>query len=300
MAESKKQHYVPQFYLRNFSKDGKTIGCCHCKIEEKRSIIINEAPIKFQACKDYFYTKDVRLEKEFSKVEGQANILIKKILSSEQIRLTAYEEESLKQYIFFQHIRTPFYANEHESMMVQFYHQIAPEDKDVEIKLEGKQIFVLQTFLPKIAEFVKPFRAIILENKTDLPFVTSPEPVILLNPYQIKRKNYIFGSATHGSMYYIPLSSKKAIILYNPLAYKMKGRHMASCSLTDVAYLNIQIVDFVGRTKINQFFFDNNIVDFRPIARSILQYGKEVVELSFAKERVRIWELLRRRLIIRK
>lgn len=298
MPGHKKQHYVPQVYLRNFSKDGKTIGCCYVDAEKQKFHLTEEAPIKSQACKDYFYTKDTRLEEEFSKIEGEANTLIQKILLSEHIRLTAYEDDFLKQYVLFQNIRTPFHANEYEAMMVQFYHHIAPENKDAEIKLKGKQIFILQTFLPRIAEIAQQFRLIILENHTDIPFVTSPEPAVFFNPYQRKRKQTIYGIMSHGGMFYLPLSAKKAVLLYDPLAYKIKGKHLVSCLHSDVAFLNILILDFIGMTKVNLFYFDNNITDIRETISLILKYAKENVELSFVRERFYLFGLPKRHSLI--
>lgn len=200
----------------------------------------------------------------------------------------------MKQYVLFQNIRTPFHANEYEAMMAQFYHQIAPEDKDTEIKIKGKQIFILQTFLPRLAETAQQFKLIILENHTEIPFITSPEPAVFFNPYQPKRKQTTYGFLSHGGMFYLPLSAKKAIMLYDPLAYKIRMRHLVSCTHKEVTYLNILILDFVGMTKINLFFFDNKITDIQKTLSLMLQYAKEKISLSFVRERFYLFGLPKR------
>ena len=295
MANYKKQHYVPQLYLRNFSKDGKTIGCCYCDPENQQFHLTEEAPIRTQACKDYFYSKDSRLEAEFSKIEGEVNVVIQKILASKNSVLNNNEEDLLKEFLLFQHIRTPFRANDFEAMINQAYHQIVPEDKEADIQLKGKQLFILQTLLPRAYDIVQPFKLIILDNQTEIPFVTSPEPAILFNPYQIKRKQYVYGTETHGSMFYLPLSSQKAVIMYDPLAYKIKGGKTVSCSLSDTACLNVLILDFVGKSKTNLFFFDNTRPDIQQTFSLTLQHAKEGIELSFIKERFYLFGLPKRR-----
>lgn len=295
MAEKKNQHYVPQFYLRNFSKDENTIGCCYVDAEKQKFHLSENAPIKSQASKDYYYTKDTRWEDVFSEIEGEANLFIQKILNSEQIRLTLEEEDFLKQYVFFQHIRTPYHANEYESMVTQIYHQVLPDDKDVEIKLKDKTLFALRTFLPRIADIVQPFNLTILDNKTQLPFITSPEPAIFFNLFQGKRNQHIFGIETHGGMFYMPLSARKGVFLYDPLAYRIKGKHIASCSLSDVTYLNMLILDFVVRTKRNLFYFDNKITDLDDAILLMLDYAKVASDLSFVKERFYLFGIPKRR-----
>lgn len=295
MPKQKNQHFVPQFYLRNFSKDENTIGCCYVDAKKQKFNLTEEAPIKSQASKDYYYSKDTRLEDEFAKIEGEANLLIQKILSTEQIRFTPAEIDFLKQYVFFQHIRTPFHANEYEAMVSQMYHHIVPEDKDVEIKIKDKTLFPLRTFLPRIAEIVQPFELAILDNKTSLPFITSPEPAIFFNPYQVKRNQHVFGTEMHGGMFYMPLSAKKGVLLYDPLAYRIKGKHLTACTQSDVTYFNMLILDFVVMTKVNLFYFDNKITDFQEMISLMLEYAQAGLDLSFVKEKFYLFGIPKRR-----
>ncbi len=60
LAETKNQHYVPQFYQRFFSADAnyKTIGAY---VIDKRKYIPN-APIKKQSSGDYFYSSNQKLK----------------------------------------------------------------------------------------------------------------------------------------------------------------------------------------------------------------------------------------------
>lgn len=290
MPDCKRQHYVPQFYLRNFSEDGKTIGCCHFDMDGIR--IIKDAPIRTQACKDYFYTKDIRLEKAFSQIEGDANALIQKILSG-YTSFTRTEEELLKQYVFFQNIRTPFHANEFESAMIKMYRTVAPED-DSEIQLEGKQIFVLHTLLPFAAKLTKLYKPVILENRMDIPFITSSEPAVHLNPYQMKRTQEAYGVGTYGGIFYMALSANKGVLLYDYQAYRMKGRRKVMCAPSDVAYLNDLIINYAGHSKANRCYYDSR-TDMHQIIALSNQYLKKGGELSFMRERFHLFGIPDRR-----
>ena len=50
--DKRRQHYVPKFYLRNFSEDKKSIGIYFFE----KNKIINHASIKDNLWKEYFYT----------------------------------------------------------------------------------------------------------------------------------------------------------------------------------------------------------------------------------------------------
>lgn len=59
----KNQHFIPQFYLRNFSyySNGKEIGIYVPTI----NFFKNDVAIKHQGSKNFFYGKDEIIEDEF-------------------------------------------------------------------------------------------------------------------------------------------------------------------------------------------------------------------------------------------
>ena len=76
MTIQKNQHYVPQFYQRRFSPDGKTIGSYI--IEQERKIDI--APIKHQASHDYFYTKETEQKNNVEESLGKLEAMTQKVM----------------------------------------------------------------------------------------------------------------------------------------------------------------------------------------------------------------------------
>lgn len=65
MAEKKNHHYVPQSYQHLFSNDGKSIGIYNIK----KNITFNQSSIKNTMSKDYFYSKDEKIEDALCDIE---------------------------------------------------------------------------------------------------------------------------------------------------------------------------------------------------------------------------------------
>lgn len=283
MATKKNQHYVPQFYLRNFSKDGKTIGCCYVNGDNSKHI--EAAPIKSQAAEDYFYSRDTRLETEFSKLEGKANDIIRKILSTDFRMLSCLDKSFIKQFIIFQSIRTPNIAKAYENVMSDFFNMVNGTNDGIKrVELKGKQIFVLNSLFPYIPKIAKKLQICVLENNTDIPYITAVEPVAFFNPYQKKRGTMTGGREQHGSMYFYPLSAKKAIILYDRKAYRECGDKL-HCSISDVANLNAQIFITLQGAGENTFYYDNSDTNAISSLSKMKDYIGDYPVLSFLKEK---------------
>ena len=67
MAEKKRQHYVPKFYLKLFSWDDKKLINIY-NISHKQ--IIPNGTLEKQCYEDYFYGKDLVIENSFGTIES--------------------------------------------------------------------------------------------------------------------------------------------------------------------------------------------------------------------------------------
>ena len=65
-SDKKNQHFVPKFYLRNFSfqNNGNELGIFNTKTE----FYFKNAPIKAQGSKTFFYGHDGIIEERLSKL----------------------------------------------------------------------------------------------------------------------------------------------------------------------------------------------------------------------------------------
>lgn len=228
MSSHKKQHYVPQFYLRNFDAKIKKNPSIYCFNVLSGDSYINN--INKVAQKSYFYeSKDDKsniennlrdIESEFSK---HVRILVKnknhKYLNTLRIRA------DLSYFLSLQFIRTEE-RREFFKSQAKALEDIIP--KDTETYLEYQEW--LQEFLSKdnikeehlniIDEFsinlMKYFyykKWVLLKNKTNLNFWTSDNPVVVFNPY------FSEGLGQKHSHIFFPLSPKICLCLCDPNHY---------------------------------------------------------------------------------
>ena len=296
MAEKKNQHFVPQFYLRNFSKDENSIGISF-HIDTPNPSVNYKAPISRQASHDYYYTSDTSIEDDFQLIETPASQIINRIISEPAIVLNDDEIYLLKHFIYIQHIRTPMHAQMLEDTVNQMYHKLAGPDYDeIDVKVKDAPLRTL-VYLSKLAyQTVEPLKLVILDNRTPLPFITAPDPSIYFNLYCMRR-NEEYGTAMPGLMFYMPISAKKAIFLYDPNVYKVKEKHMVSCDILEVAFLNFRIYNVAIKSPKKQIYFDNRTEDyyrdFELWVNCVEEAMKKGVDLMFPKERgCTIWSKL--------
>lgn len=87
MSEKKRQHFVPKFYMRQFSpdtalpvKERKTINLLNLP----KGKVIRNAGLKEQCYRDYFYGKDLVRENEFAEQEGLTQPVFSRIIANRQ------------------------------------------------------------------------------------------------------------------------------------------------------------------------------------------------------------------------
>lgn len=103
MPDNKKHHFVPKFYLRNFSEDEKSIGIYN--IRSRRTIA--RGNLGNQCYRDYFYGKDLKIEHALAGMEGSAAMIINNCIASEAVpRPLSAEHVILSHFIVLQAART--------------------------------------------------------------------------------------------------------------------------------------------------------------------------------------------------
>ncbi|UUZ55145.1 DUF4238 domain-containing protein [Massilia sp. H-1] len=102
MSDRKNHHFVPQFYFRRFSADGKSV----CAMTKATGRLIAQAPIKSQASKNNFYgTPEV--ENVLSEIEGECSKTLRTLTDLADPAMLDNEDVSrLLLYIALQRSRT--------------------------------------------------------------------------------------------------------------------------------------------------------------------------------------------------
>jgi hypothetical protein len=226
MADKKKQHYVPRFYLKNFSinSEGKAIGIYN--VEKNRFIPMGNQ--KNQAYQDYFYGEDEEIENMLSTVESKASSIIRNIICEESLpgKLKA-DHHTLLVHTIFQWARTLYAADEIEEMLnklikTKFKRSEKYKDLIDKVTINQKYPGVLPLTQTMISlPLLYDLNFILFINHSNIPFISSDHPVVLYNQFLEKRRDFASntGFACKGLQIFFPISPKYCINFYDQDVY---------------------------------------------------------------------------------
>lgn len=257
MSKKANQHYVPQFYFRFFSEDGKSI----CVIKRETGEFFPAAPIKGQASRHKFYG-EADIENTFSTLEGVFSGALR--ILKECADLNSVSEDNyllILQAIMFQRARTlasrkcmqPVYNNLMRLFVqseIEQNQQMSDEQKDEFISdLDNFELHRLKGHLVQIqtsienAHHLGDLVPILVENKTNRPFIFSDSPVIFHNGYyeNVKHRG-VLGMSPPGLQVIFPISETRLLLLIDIKKYEIKrlrkGNIIHIRELGDVASFN--------------------------------------------------------------
>ena len=234
-TEKKNQHYIPKFYLRNFSyeKNEKQIGIYNLK----SSFFFDKATLKDQGSKNFFYGKDGIIENNLSNIEGQLATLINTIINHKILpQKDSFLHIVLLTFVGLTDIRNPVFINflkdSLESAMKKEILELDP-NADIEKLIRkinhDEAIEMAFSGLKPIIENTVDLDFKLLINKTEIPFISSDFPVVKYNKFlEMKKwKHGKTGYSNTGLKIFIPLSPEIIIVLYDSMIYKVgyKKKH---------------------------------------------------------------------------
>lgn len=317
MADRANQHYVPKFYFRYFSENGKSISL----LRRDTGAIVANAPIRGQASKRYFYG-NVEIEGALSKMESHFSRALGRLKTGGFFEELATEDFVLTiQSIMLQKSRTMSARKKSKEMqdrLLQPHMECAvnndeslPEETKVEFRkiaqiLEANPVQyqgVEMSIAVECAEGLLDLLPIVLRNKTNRPFIFGDSPVVFLNPH-MKNVNLrgVLGAQIPGLIVLYPLDEHHCIMLIDEARYHIKRLHgavLAGRALADVASINkLQIHNasnavYFGELRYSQYIAElwrqeksrlrdhrGNVVE----APGIDQYGEPMGDILHAFE----------------
>lgn len=226
MPENKKHHFVPQFYLRNFSNDGKSIAMFNFNSGK----IIQSASIADQCAKNDFYLYKER-EKALGLVEDALAPIIKSIIEDGFFPKRFSEEHILLlQFICLQLGRTEAIASENQKFVDKFLKEFTKDDP--KLKHIDMSLFKIELTDPTELSLTMSLNSYpllfdmgikyIIANSQKSKFITSDQPVVLFNQYSSSRKSVKnLGFALKGLQIFFPISPDILIFLFDMSVYKV-------------------------------------------------------------------------------
>ena len=215
------QHYVPEFYLKNFSQNRKQIFVYDKVVQKSFSNNISSI-----ASQRGFYdnSNNQSIENEIGVLESKAGIIFKELIeslvSNQFSRITKEQKDILIQYIWLQMNRTLESRIHFASMQPYLFSKLA----DVPFELDVNKILAQPEVADNHIDFLSsskenPFALemfggrnfIIVKNVTKVDFLTSDEPVVRHLHWEINPKVYEI---------FLPITSRFGIWIIPKNIYK--------------------------------------------------------------------------------
>lgn len=226
MPNNKKHHYVPRFYLKRFSPDERSISLWNVR----NRIKVTSANLKHQCYKDYFYGKELKVEKALGLVEGHAAHIFRFI---DEYRTPpshgSREHLTLVLYMLMQYGRTAYSADALDEMNDKMMkHLLGPKAEADGIDLSKVTIGIKDSAQYSLG-MVTQFYPLMLDlgcklilNETSAEFVASDNPVVLYNQLlSFRNHGSNTGLASKGLQVFLPISSSKLLIFYDHESYSV-------------------------------------------------------------------------------
>ncbi len=288
MGKRINQHFVPQFYFRQFSGGANCIQAFF----PNQSRIVRNAPIKGQCASGRFYGDD-EAETVLSKLEGQYSAALHSMIlaawSDDPVsKITPSALNSIFESIMVQRSRTRSEVNNSmaraaaltlEALKHHLRMSSEPEDHHAlsllnthphELEMNGPATALQNIAVALLtADILSDLDFCIIRNQTELPFIFCDSPVIFHNTYyhNVKHRG-VLGAAAPGLQIFLPLNSTLVLMLYDPAKYE--------CS-----YHNNACVDVISKYDISQI----NALQIHGFDQAI--YFEDHAQYSYVME---LWE----------
>lgn len=240
-TEKGRQHYIPKFYLRNFSYNDnkKQIGI----FNKATNRFVEKGGLKTQAYKDFFYGADGEIEEKLSTIENDIAPLIADIMQTCNLpHRNSVEYASLLYFTLLTHHRTPAASNgiigqqaELVKRLMEMMNAEGPIEEGIHISTQAEAIKLALDTLDKILPFCEDLECKLLVNRTSTPFITSDNPVVKYNSYvEIKDSRLpAVGYGSRGFSMFFPIGPKKMLVFFDRWAYEMGERKKMKIDVID-------------------------------------------------------------------
>ncbi|WP_175720170.1 DUF4238 domain-containing protein [Burkholderia anthina] len=256
MSKRKNHHFVPQFYFRRFSVDERSI----CALPRSSGKAIRTASIKAQASKDWFYGSD-DIEALLGKIEAESSKALRALAEQHNpIDIPPEHVDSLFVWLTLQRSRTDAARQGSKPMndkLLQLYLSVAisndetlTEDQRAEKLKQAESLSIDPAQAQAIememsitsSKILMDLQPLLLENRTNRPFIFGDSPVVLHNAFYGKVKSRgVLGYDTPGLMLSYPLGPKLSLLLVDAACYRVKrapnGRVLVR-DLNDILAIN--------------------------------------------------------------
>lgn len=242
------QHYVPRFYMKNFSEIkgmGKKEKALISFYQFDEQLLRGKIPTKSICYKDYFYGEDGEIEKEFANKEKRWAKVIKSIINTDKYNLDKEQEKEVKEFAIFQYSRTLAMYNYSKNMMSEIVHKnivnrFPNVNEEVIMGLVSEKIEKevsisdIINICDGLVQEIDDLSISIIKFNTNQKLITSDMPVIRINPFCSDKAGFLMV----GVIIFFPISPEIIVMIYDSKIYKNCDKYMIISNEQDVINLN--------------------------------------------------------------
>jgi hypothetical protein len=244
MGQSRSHHFVPQFYLRRFSDDGRSIRV----LNKASDRIIERAPIKGQCAVDNLHGWHEDAEQTLSVIESDCAVTIDELLRTGIVpQRGSPDHTNILVFVALQHGRTVAHGEINSQFTDHFWKQILrgrPELSSINlddyvIRDEHPVALPMITSL-KAFDYLSSLDAVLLSSGEQIGFITSDNPVVLYNSMRSEVWwEGVVGLDCEGLQVFLPLSQQTCLYLFDRAAYANASNTIGRrASIEDVLKVN--------------------------------------------------------------
>lgn len=249
MAQQREHHFVSRFYLRQFSADGRRINLFNFA----RMRPFAGASIRGQCARRSLYDFAPELEQSLSSLESDTALAIREVRNSRRApRPGSPQSEILLGFLVFQKLRTVAAGRKNDATtdyLAKLWAQGHPEFREMDLdEFEIRNVYPVALPLSQVGhvlEIASDLEVHLFVNDTELPFVTSDDPVVLHNRY-CEGIDYrgVLGWNCAGIQAFWPISPSELLLFYDPDVYRVgrlnrEQRETTLSSVREISLLNL-------------------------------------------------------------
>ena len=229
MAANKKHHYVPRFYLRHFTTNGRSLSLYNLG----RDLVIASANLKNQCYRDYMYGTDGKQEANLSFMEGALAELLRRVLVFQLLPAPwSPDHESLCILTLLQNARTAYASDAMDEFSDKMWKQVLEKDprfspemlSKVRIGSSDPANFAVHTML-RLYHLIMDLDYRLLVAHGGTQFITSDNPVVLYNQLlEFEPMGSKTGLACKGLQIFFPLSPGIMLAFFDQSVYAYSPR----------------------------------------------------------------------------
>jgi hypothetical protein len=226
-------HYIPKFYLRQFSYDGnkKQIGIYNTRT----GLFLRQAKLKTQACKPYLYGRDNELEDALMEFENIAAVMLRNIIGNKFLPIReSFGHHNLLHFVLLTQLRNPIASSKIDEQLNEMYKSIFSRDIRFKsffekYKLSFGEEYMIMMGLKQVEKTLLQCYDLhykLIVNNTRIPFIICDNPLLKYNQFMESRKWPMgqCGFSSMGLQMFFPLDPQHLLFLYDPTIYKVGDR----------------------------------------------------------------------------